>query len=515
MKLRTFGLHFSILLLLIFNDRFTFDPAGEQGECTIGVFSGLITADGRPMLWKNRDVTNPVQKFCFFEPDPGSDSALYSFLGNVYSSDTNRVYMGINDVGFAIINSNSYNLNDSVAQGINDGDLLRLALERCRTLADFEDLLDLTAIKGREDCWNIGALDAEGGAALYECSNYSYVKFDANNEMQAPGGMILRATYSLSGGTRRIGFERYKRVTHLVYDRDNETPIDAKFVLQTLARDIANPLGDPYPLPYTGRQNGRPEGYILSRDVTINRTVSRSCMVIRGVRPDEDPRLGTAFCMIGPPVISVAFPLWVYSREVPQMLNTGEEVPMYSQILRHNAELYPNPKDPIYLDSRYLVNHEGTGLFEYTLPLEREILQAADEHVFEWDNQIPTPAQAAAAQNDLAYYIFDSFLSIPILPLGVDDPPVPESPRISNYPNPFNAGTTIQLDGFGADDNISIKIFDLLGRQVRTFDAIGGRDRFISWDGRDGSGNSLPSGLYLINTRSLEFSSNIKTLLLK
>jgi hypothetical protein len=36
-----------------------------RGDCTIGVFSGEVTSDGRPLLWKNRDVADANQRFIY------------------------------------------------------------------------------------------------------------------------------------------------------------------------------------------------------------------------------------------------------------------------------------------------------------------------------------------------------------------------------------------------------------------------------------------------------------------
>ncbi len=507
-------LHFAVFLLAFCTDRLAFIPPPSSGECTIGVFSGDATVDGRPMLWKNRDVSDAVQKFCYFEPSRDTDRPAYGFLGNVYSADTNRVYMGVNEVGFAIINSNSYNLGDSLADGVDDGDLMRMALERCRTLEDFEALLDLTAEKGRKDGWNFGVFDAGGHAALYECSNFGYVKFDTDNAGHAADGIILRATFSLSGGPRRTGIERYKRANHLVYERANESPLDALFILQVLSRDLANPIADPYPLPYNGVQNGRPEGYILSQAVTINRVISRSCMVIRGTKPGEDPSLATSFCTIGPPVISVAYPLWVRARQVPEPLNLGLEVPMYGLTNRHRAYLYPSPKSSFYIDSRYLVNLNG-GLYSYTLPLEKQALEMADEYVEDWNNDLPSPQEIAEVQEIIARNLYDSYLEIPFDSNDPSPAGIEAQPEIASFPNPFNAQTTIHLNGFDADEPVSIGIYDLLGREVRSLDAPGGGNRFALWDGRDNYGQPVASGVYLIRAENSRYSASTKSLLMK
>lgn len=513
--MKSFWLHFVVLLLVFCSDRFAFLPPPGPGECTIGVFSGSATVDGRPMLWKNRDVNDGVQKFCYFQPPGDADRPAYGFLGNVYSSDTNAVYMGVNEVGFAIVNSNSYNLGDSLPDGVSDGDLMRMALERCQTLQDFEALLDLTAEKGRKDCWNIGAFDAEGNVALYECSNYGYVRFDANNPEHATNGVILRATFGLSGGPNRVGIERYKRANHLVHERINEKPLDAGFVLQVLSRDLANPIADPYPLPYTGIQNGRPEGFILTRMVTINRFISRSCMVIRGTKPGEDPSLSTSFCILGVPVSSVAFPLWVRARQVPPVLNMGLEVPMYSSTNRHRAHLYPSPKASDYINSLYLVNLDSGGLYSYTLPLERQAMEIAEELVNHWNNDRPSPDEVADAQRILARLVFETYRDIPV---GFDDGFLPEDetrPEIASYPNPFNARATIHINGFNDDEPIHISIYDLLGRRVRSLETVSAGEDFAVWDGTDNYGRPLASGIYLMRAETSGYSAVTKSLLIK
>lgn len=513
--MRHFFLHFAVLLLAFCSDKLAFIPPPILGECTIGVFSGSSTVDGRPMLWKNRDVTNAVQKFCYFQPSQDVDRPAYGFLGNVYSADTTRVYMGVNDVGFAIINSNSYNLGDSLADGLDDGDLMRMALERCQTLQDFEALLDLTAEKGRKDCWNIGVFDALGQVALYECSNFGYVKFDANNPEHARNGIILRATFGLSGGANRVGIARYKRVNRLVHERDNEGLLDAEFVLQILSRDLANPMADPYPLPYTGVQNGKPEGFILSQMVTINRFISRSCMVIRGTKPGEDPSFSTSYCTIGPPVISVAYPLWVRAREVPAALNFGIEVPMFALTNSHRAQLYPSPKASVYANSLYLVNLDGGGLYSYTLPLEKQALEMADEYVDDWNSELPSSEEVAEAQAIISRIVFEAYQEIPV---GSFDRILPEAqtkPEIASYPNPFNAQATIHLSGFDDEEQIRIGIYDLLGRKVRSLKAVGGGNSLAVWDGRDNFGQPVASGVYLIKADAPGYSAVTKSLLMK
>ena len=68
-----------------------------------------------------------------------------------------------------------------------------------------------------------------------------------------------------------------------------------------------------------------------------------------------------------------------------------------------------------------------------------------------------------------------------------------------NYPNPFNPSTTIEFSLKNSyQKNVSLKIFDLLGRHISTLvdtKLISGIHRF-KWDGSDISGNQVTSGVY-------------------
>lgn len=68
---------------------------------------------------------------------------------------------------------------------------------------------------------------------------------------------------------------------------------------------------------------------------------------------------------------------------------------------------------------------------------------------------------------------------------------------LPNYPNPFNAGTTISFDAPGVRP-IELHIFDLLGRRIKTIYqgvSFAGRNVF-HWDGTDEGGRSVSTGVY-------------------
>ncbi len=86
---------------------------------------------------------------------------------------------------------------------------------------------------------------------------------------------------------------------------------------------------------------------------------------------------------------------------------------------------------------------------------------------------------------------------------GVDAHPAGAPGRFhlaANYPNPFNASTAIRcaLHEGNRGGRLLLTITDALGRTVRSLEAIpSGGEHHFQWDGRDGSGLALPSGLYL------------------
>ncbi len=67
-------------------------------------------------------------------------------------------------------------------KGVGNGGLMKRALETCKTVADFEALLEATNATGRSTTANYGVIDALGGAAMFETGPNTFSKFDANDE---------------------------------------------------------------------------------------------------------------------------------------------------------------------------------------------------------------------------------------------------------------------------------------------------------------------------------------------
>jgi hypothetical protein len=95
-----------------------------------------------------------------------------------------------------------------------------------------------------------------------------------------------------------------------------------------------------------------------------------------------------------------------------------------------------------------------------------------------------------------------------------------ETPTITtlhgNRPNPFNPTTTIEYT-LGASGPVRLNVYDATGRHVRTLvDRTESRgDHRVMFDGRDGSGQPLASGVYLYRLESGNVTQTRKMVLLK
>ena len=104
---------------------------------------------------------------------------------------------------------------------------------------------------------------------------------------------------------------------------------------------------------------------------------------------------------------------------------------------------------------------------------------------------------------------------LPQMDISLSD--IPNNFRLYNaYPNPFNPTTMIQYD-LPEDSFISINIYDMIGRHVRTIlnKRITAGQRSIIWDGTDSSGQPVSAGTYFFTIKTDQFSSTKKMIMLK
>ena len=85
-----------------------------------------------------------------------------------------------------------------------------------------------------------------------------------------------------------------------------------------------------------------------------------------------------------------------------------------------------------------------------------------------------------------------------------------------NYPNPFNPSTTIKF-ALPKDAMVSLKVYDVLGREVRTLvnERVSAGYQQVVWDGRNQFGAQVASGMYIYRITAGEFISIKKMMMLK
>ena len=102
-----------------------------------------------------------------------------------------------------------------------------------------------------------------------------------------------------------------------------------------------------------------------------------------------------------------------------------------------------------------------------------------------------------------------------------ETPPAVTSLRLGPaYPNPFNPSVTLPF-ALPRAGHVRLAIYDLTGRRVRTLfaghrkEGIYSDEQAATWDGKNGSGDPVPSGVYFANLESVGSRSTTKILLLR
>lgn len=129
-----------------------------------------------------------------------------------------------------------------------------------------------------------------------------------------------------------------------------------------------------------------------------------------------------------------------------------------------------------------------------------------------------------ASENSLVYVAdFFSLLQLSIsnaTDINEDDDLIKILPTTSqlgnNFPNPFNASTTIKYS-IKSRTNVQIVIFNLLGQKIRTlFDGIQQTGIYTTnWDGTDDTNQPVASGIYFYQLKADDICQSKKMILLK
>jgi len=374
----------NILLLLVL---FIVLPCLPIHACTSIIISGKNTPDGRPIMWKNRDTDKYQNAIMYFS------DGKYSSIGLIDSDDPtgNSVWIGYNSAGFAIMNTVSYNLimKDTIDVRDREGIVMREALMQCATVGEFELFLD-TYIKPLGVETNFGVIDANGGAAYFETSNFSYKKLDVNNAAIAPMGYLIHTNFSFTGDVNSgSGQIRYKTAEDLFYQAAQQNNLTVRFILQDVSRSLWHSLTKT-DLKKSYSENPAEQKFVNFTDF-IPRYFSSSAVAIQGVKPGENAEYTTMWTVLGFPLTSVVTPLWLcMGKNQPSLVILGENgvAPLCDKALQLKLKLFPIRKSygENYINVNALYNGAGMGIMQKLKPLDDQIFDEAVKKLDYWRN---------------------------------------------------------------------------------------------------------------------------------
>lgn len=325
-----------------------------DGECTLSLVRADRTSDGRMLIWKNRDVSERNNVARLMQGDS------FRFVGIGYGNVSNEVWGGVNTAGFAVANSNAWNM-EPLIDPPDDGTIQTRALGRCNTLTQFRTILDETDTLngGRTNPSCFLAFDSSGAMSIFEAGRNDWWEFPLTSN--DPSGFLVRANYAYVADTTNnpLGFYRNSRARQFYQNAVNAglVPLDTVF---RVMRDIA-PEGwgrELYPIPFDGFHESYPYAF-SSMFGSICRRNTASAMVIQGGKWQNGQWLmPVVWFFLGNPITTLGVPVWPNQTSVPTQLqgNALISAPICSQA----NSMYDNIDGPSSsIDTRFLSNESG------------------------------------------------------------------------------------------------------------------------------------------------------------
>lgn len=372
--------------------------SSPANSCTTAVISGKFTADGRPLLWKNRDAPHRHNEVVLF------NEGIYRSVAVVNAGSRSTVWMGVNSAGLCIENSLSKDLQkEDETNGPGNGRFMKQILQTCATLEEVLELLDSSNATGRSTRANFGVIDADGGAGIIEAGPRSYKFFDANDPDVAPNGYLIRTNFSTTAQSLRgspapaevndvYSARRYLHACQRLAISD-ESKVDLQYVLRKMTRDLSDESGQ----PYSGTVNSDNEALppVINTSQTISRTTTVSAAVFQGVRPGEDPQLTTMWTILGDPKFSIAVPCWAAMETVadPMEGESGGEIGEIALTLRG----WSLKQDGTSVATKYL-----PGIWNDVWTVEDILVQTTKSAVMRWRNEGVTSAQLTRLHHEMS-----------------------------------------------------------------------------------------------------------------
>lgn len=337
----------------------------ESMGCTSAIISGDLNPSGRPLLWKHRD-TSTTDNIVEYIPAKG-DEYSYVALFNAKDKSLAQAWIGMNNVGFAIMNTASYNLKDdkvSKSKMDREGFIMTRALQQCKTVDDFEEMLKtLPRPMGVEA--NFGVIDALGNGAYFETNNHSYTKYDLKD---TENGVLVRTNYSHSGRKGEgSGYVREKNAEMLLQPYIESRSIGPEILTEVLSKSFYH---SGYDDDFSIKSNTRViDNDFIPRFKSTATVVVEGCLPVNDINDVEPDSLIDEYIMwtgMGYPPCSEIIPVWCRQGGVAQELRrnpvTGRSEMCDKVKARRNEVFYTQKGDKNrYIRMEKLYNEEKTG----------------------------------------------------------------------------------------------------------------------------------------------------------
>ncbi|MDE6409559.1 MAG: hypothetical protein K2K81_04870 [Muribaculaceae bacterium] len=342
--------------------------------CTSAIIGADLNPYGRPILWKHRDTSTTDNKV---EYVPGGEG-VFSFVALYNAGDKalKEAWMGMNEAGFAVMNTASYNIKDDklpAKKMDKEGFVMTKALRICRTVDDFAHLLDtLPRPMGVEA--NFGVIDAYGDGAYFETNNHSYIRYDLKD---SPDGMLVRTNYSHSGRPNEgYGYVREANAECLLAPYAQKKEITPELLTEKISRTFYHD-GKKRDFTFSGEKS-------LLDDDFIPRYKSTATIAIEGCKPltsgeKVDPELVekqyVMWTGIGYPPVSRIRAVKCSPDGVDEGLRgklpNGHSL-LGDEAVKKRGEVFSSKGKKMYIDITKLYNETGTGYAQKAIEENRQ-----------------------------------------------------------------------------------------------------------------------------------------------
>lgn len=298
--------------------------------CTSMLVSAKASGTGRPLMWKHRD-TGTEHNFVEKVPARGGKMG-YVALFNGGDSNLREAWMGMNDSGFAIMNTASYNLAPDTAKLKDlEGLLMSAALVSCVTVDDFEKVLNnLKRPIGIQA--NFGVMDAQGNLAYFEANDHTFTRFDVDDTDE---GYLIRTNYSVSGvDGGGYGYIREFNLRHILAEEMASGTLRPESFTEKASRSF-------YHSVFEKDFAADSCQWVVDQDF-IPRGISTASIVIEGVNPGEDVSDMVMWTVLGYPPCSFMVP--VTMKVLPEVLRPtakGYRSPFCNSVLELKHKAFP------------------------------------------------------------------------------------------------------------------------------------------------------------------------------